>query len=664
MFVTDLVAKFNAPCTAAAVAAVAVIGHVEPAQAVNTVWNQSVGGTFQDSGNWSLGAPVAGDTGIINNNLNDTIEFSGSVDTQDLFLRNTSGTITLDVDPLDVGNKYTMSRYTIVGAATGETNHLVVTSGELETGILFLGNKVGSDNNQVDVTGAGTLWRTTGGTTGTAALRVGSNGGSDNTLNIMNGGAVDSATQTIIGLQGGSNNAIVVSGVGSAFSNAQSISLGDNTTPLTPQFNNQLKILDGGYVTTRELIIGTTAPSPNNTVTVSGPGSHLNVRGGQQANPATEGGQKHDIGRASSNNSLIVENGAVVDGNAIFQLGREVTSLNNLLSLTDSSLTSWGIQNNQGTVLIDNSTLEIHRKLDALIHIYLGGSFLAETSLSVVDFRSGLLATVNASVSNGTPMTIGDGGATPATYRMKINPQGDINGTHTFADGLLLNSNGRLEGSGDIVGSVSGLPGAQVSIGLSNGLVAVSGDWDNSGLAMNMEIGDISLSQIAGDDFDYLGVTGTFTHGGTITIDLSNLVNTDTPKTVQLIGLSSSTGNANDTTVSFTGGAALSYQWNALGLFVDVPVLADLVGDLNGDGFVGIADLNLVLGNWNQNVSPGDPLLGDPSGDGFVGIADLNLVLGNWNAGTPPTASSVPEPASLLMLTVVGAATFSRRQRD
>ena len=30
-----------------------------------------------------------------------------------------------------------------------------------------------------------------------------------------------------------------------------------------------------------------------------------------------------------------------------------------------------------------------------------------------------------------------------------------------------------------------------------------------------------------------------------------------------------------------------------------------LTGDLNNDGFVGIADLNIILGNWNQNVTPG-----------------------------------------------------------
>jgi cyclophilin family peptidyl-prolyl cis-trans isomerase len=74
-----------------------------------------------------------------------------------------------------------------------------------------------------------------------------------------------------------------------------------------------------------------------------------------------------------------------------------------------------------------------------------------------------------------------------------------------------------------------------------------------------------------------------------------------------------------------------------------------LMGDIDGDGFVGIADLNMVLGNWNQTTPPsGDA---DTTGDGFVGIEDLNAVLGAWNVGTPPAVdAAVPEPASLALL--------------
>ncbi len=87
-----------------------------------------------------------------------------------------------------------------------------------------------------------------------------------------------------------------------------------------------------------------------------------------------------------------------------------------------------------------------------------------------------------------------------------------------------------------------------------------------------------------------------------------------------------------------------------------------LLGDLDNDGFVGINDLNIVLGNWNQNVPPANPLA-DPSGDGFVGIDDLNAVLGNWNAGTPPNSTTnIPEPTTLGTLGILGMLTMHTRR--
>jgi Glycosyl hydrolase family 57/Carbohydrate binding domain (family 25) len=89
--------------------------------------------------------------------------------------------------------------------------------------------------------------------------------------------------------------------------------------------------------------------------------------------------------------------------------------------------------------------------------------------------------------------------------------------------------------------------------------------------------------------------------------------------------------------------------------------IAQLQGDLDGDGFVGIGDLNIVLANWNLSVTPGST--GDFDGDGFVGINDLNAVLANWNSGTPPltqASSTIPEPATAILLTL-GAATLIRR---
>ncbi len=89
-----------------------------------------------------------------------------------------------------------------------------------------------------------------------------------------------------------------------------------------------------------------------------------------------------------------------------------------------------------------------------------------------------------------------------------------------------------------------------------------------------------------------------------------------------------------------------------------------LAGDLDGDGFVGITDLNVVLGVWNQLVPPASQSA-DPSGDGFVGIEDLNIVLGNWNAGAPlPPGDevAVPEPAAFAVLGLAGVALLRRRR--
>jgi len=97
-------------------------------------------------------------------------------------------------------------------------------------------------------------------------------------------------------------------------------------------------------------------------------------------------------------------------------------------------------------------------------------------------------------------------------------------------------------------------------------------------------------------------------------------------------------------------------------LGVSITILPGVAGDLDGDGFVGIDDLNLVLGAWNQNVSAGNPE--DPSGDGFVGIDDLNVVLGNWNAGVPPVnGANVPEPGTAVVMGLVSLLGMSRWAR-
>ncbi len=140
----------------------------------------------------------------------------------------------------------------------------------------------------------------------------------------------------------------------------------------------------------------------------------------------------------------------------------------------------------------------------------------------------------------------------------------------------------------------------------------------------------------------------------------------DDLRTISLLALTVNSGGGDGYSTSFNDDGQLAFKLNftdgSQGIFV-ATIGGTLPGDLDADGFVGIDDLNRVLGNWNQNVPPADPLA-DPTGDGFVGIADLNIVLGNWNAGTPPASgTSIPEPTSLA-LSFGAFSALARRQRQ
>jgi len=91
--------------------------------------------------------------------------------------------------------------------------------------------------------------------------------------------------------------------------------------------------------------------------------------------------------------------------------------------------------------------------------------------------------------------------------------------------------------------------------------------------------------------------------------------------------------------------------------WVDDLVIArreSIPGDLNDDGFVGGDDLDIIRNHWGQTVTMGKLEVGDPSGDGVVGGDDLDIIRANWGQGSPPMISTIPEPASWILL--IGAA--------
>ncbi len=83
--------------------------------------------------------------------------------------------------------------------------------------------------------------------------------------------------------------------------------------------------------------------------------------------------------------------------------------------------------------------------------------------------------------------------------------------------------------------------------------------------------------------------------------------------------------------ISQRGNERLAALW--LEALADAALPPVLPGDVNGDGIVEFADLNLVLSNYNAT---GSGVVGDVDFDNRVDFADLNLVLGSYGQTAPP----------------------------
>ncbi|MEM7624273.1 MAG: hypothetical protein AAF333_01455 [Planctomycetota bacterium] len=95
-------------------------------------------------------------------------------------------------------------------------------------------------------------------------------------------------------------------------------------------------------------------------------------------------------------------------------------------------------------------------------------------------------------------------------------------------------------------------------------------------------------------------------------------------------------------------------------------IAAMLTGDFNADGFVGQADLNLVLLNFGATVLPdGFDATNTTEGffDGLIGQNELNDVLLNFGNGALPETNAIPEPGVGAALGVALLAGLGSRRR-
>ncbi len=244
----------------------------------------------------------------------------------------------------------------------------------------------------------------------------------------------------------------------------------------------------------------------------------------------------------------------------------------------------------------------------------------------------------------------------------------DLNSTVLVDATLTNNAGGYLTGDGLIKAGTTGaadiINDGDIAPGASAGELTLDVgalSFGSTG-SFTAELGGLT----AGAEYDQLAVLGNVTLDGTLN---ASLINGYAPAVGDCFDVLITNGTLTGTfsTVNLPAGPGEGFSIYYGSNYVRITVLR-LDGDLNGDGYVGLTDLDIVLNNWNQYVTPGDYLAGDPSGDGYVGLDDLDWVLLNWNTGTqfptPPAVDvSVPEPATVMLLLagMIGAVRCKRQ---
>lgn len=455
-------------------------------RAADFSWNNSAGGFFQTSSNWTnfddpplIGPPGVDDLAIFDlSSLGYTVTFGSNVQNQNLFIGNDSVTLNLgsniynltddillgrnagDVALLELLNGNLSSTFAGIGNDSNSTGILKILNGSQLTSVF---SNIARDSNslgQLLVSGTGSIWTLTG--TSGEVLEIGLGAGSQGNLTIDNGGTVINNGQTRVG-EGGTGT-ILVTGAGSLWSNAGRILLGAYSgtglmnVEAGGRVESQFGIISGDRSdstgTGEATISGNGSTWANNeflTVGESRQGSLLIENGGLVSNTfaliglsSTGAGTVTVTDSGSTwNNSQYLDIG--ISGNGILNIlnGGLVSSVGSTLAVEAGSLGQVTVNGNNST-WNNSGDLTVGRSGNAILEILAGGK--VENTSATVGQENG---------STGTVTVDGNGSLWNLTDLFTIGDRGQ--GTVTVQNGGTINSNGlaRLGDSNFGVGTVT-----------------------------------------------------------------------------------------------------------------------------------------------------------------------------------------------------------------
>ncbi len=327
----------------------------------------------------------------------------------------------------DANSLWTNSDALYVGWRGSANTLLITNGGRVENTFGYIGDgyiadgypPAGGSNNQVIVTGSNSVWNNSFGFVVGYSSTFGS-------LRIANGGVVRSKVGYIgygfpVYDPGTANyNEVIVGGLNSLWTNSGNLYVGSNGS------FNTLTITNNGYVVTSNCFIG--YGSVSNSVVVSDTTSVFKCR------------STLHVGYLGTFNTMLIAGGGEVQAGD-FYLSFNTGSSNNLLSVINSKLIVTNVVRTavfdvrRGSVIFNGGDIRV----DQLI---------LNNSNGIFAFNAGTLKVRAATISNSMSFIVGDG--TNAAVLDLVG--GRIN---SFADGLLIQTNATLTGTGTIKGTVT-----------------------------------------------------------------------------------------------------------------------------------------------------------------------------------------------------------------
>ena len=286
---------------------------------------------------------------------------------------------------------------------------------------------------------------------------------------------------------------------------------------------------------------------------------------------------------------------------------------------------------------------------------------------------SGTVLVDSTHASRTATMKMGATGSLGSDVHVSVGPNADFGSDQSFFD---MNSQGnvtigKLSGRGTVYTrgdtlTVSSLSPSAMHTSTLKGLEIQGGSG-----ALVLDSGGTHIFKIVRTGYDVgsdeVNVTSgaSVTLGGAVVIDLAGgLADMEPGLTIRdenLINCGAGLGGTTFDAVGWVNSGIWGYEITYDDGAGTVNLITHVAGDVTGDDKVDGQDLTALAANWDQSGVGWAG--GDLNQDGSVNGLDLTLLAANWdNQWTPP--AGIPEPATLALLSLGGAALLRRRRRS